>query len=223
MTRAQTPRIPLAAAVALFLVALALRPAIVVIGPLLPTIRADLDVSYGVAGLLTTIPVLCLGLFAPVGPWLAMRLGPRDAVAACVAITIAFSALRTVVPDAPMVLALTFGAGIGMGMAGPLLSIVVRLRAPGAPGLATGAYAGGFVVGSSASALLAILLAGPELDWRRSLAIIAMAGLLSILAWLMLLRPDQQHERVDRRPRALPWRRPLAWGLVVVFGLHSIL
>ena len=50
---------------ALFLGALALRPQLVGVGPLLPEIDDDLDVSHAVAGLLGTIPVLCMGLFAP--------------------------------------------------------------------------------------------------------------------------------------------------------------
>ena len=70
--------------VALFLVATAFRPPLVGIGPLLPLIRSELAMDYSVAGLLTTIPVLCLGILAPFGPWLAHRLGPRNALAACV-------------------------------------------------------------------------------------------------------------------------------------------
>ena len=45
--------------VALFLAALALRPQLVGIGPLLPLVQDDLDVTHAVAGLLGTIPVLC--------------------------------------------------------------------------------------------------------------------------------------------------------------------
>ncbi len=212
---------------ALFLVALALRPQIVVIGPLLPTIRESLNVPFGVAGLLTTIPVLCLGLFAPVGPWLGMKLGPRLALGLCVVITVVFGVARTLAPEAWQILLLTFGAGAGMGMAGPLLSISVRLRAPNRPGLATGAYAAGFVVGSSLAALLAIpletTLGGASGDWRHSLLLVALAGTFSLVAWLALLPPDAPSEHVDSRPRALPWRRPIAWGLVAVFGLQSII
>ena len=66
--------------VALFLAALALRPQLVGIGPLLPPIQDDLDVTHAVAGLLGTIPVLCMGLFAPPAPFLSRpdRLAARD-------------------------------------------------------------------------------------------------------------------------------------------------
>jgi CP family cyanate transporter-like MFS transporter len=216
------PSNPLITAVALFLVALAFRPPIVAIGPLLPAIRVDLDIDFSVAGLLTTIPVLCFGLVAPAGPWLAHRLGPRNAVATCIVITMTFSILRTIASDAAVILLLTVGLGGGIGMVAPLLSMVVRLRAPSRPGLATGASGAGWVVGSSLSALLAIPLAGPELDWRRSLFLLTLAGLFSLASWLLLLRPDQAHERMGNRPRGLPWRNPLAWVLAAVWGLQTI-
>jgi len=50
---------------ALFLVALALRPQIIGVGPLIPSIQDDLGISHTEAGLLATIPVLCMGIFAP--------------------------------------------------------------------------------------------------------------------------------------------------------------
>jgi len=60
--------------VALFLAAVALRPQLVGVGPLLPSIQTDLGVSHAVAGLLGTIPVLCMGLFAPPAPCFLMAL-----------------------------------------------------------------------------------------------------------------------------------------------------
>jgi CP family cyanate transporter-like MFS transporter len=219
----ERPSKPFVPVVALFLVATAFRPPLVGIGPLLPFIRADFAIDFSVAGLLTTIPVLCLGVLAPFGPWLAHRLGPRNALAFCVVNTVVFGILRTLVHDAWLILLLTAGLGVGIGMAGPLLSMVVRLRAPDRPGLATGAYSTGWVVGSSLSALLAIPLAGPDHDWRRTLVLFALAGIVSLASWLVLMRPDQAHERLANRPRGLPWRRPLAWVMVAIFGLQTII
>ena len=67
--------------VALFLAAIALRPQLVGIGPLLPLVQDDLDVTHAVAGLLGTIPVLCMGLFAPPASFLSGRIGSRRAIA----------------------------------------------------------------------------------------------------------------------------------------------
>ena len=65
----------------LFLAGFALRPQIVGVGPLIPSIERDLDVSHAVAGLLNTIPVLCMGLFALPAPVLTRRYGSRLALA----------------------------------------------------------------------------------------------------------------------------------------------
>ena len=70
---------------ALFLGALALRPQLVGVGPLLPEIDEDLGVSHAVAGLLGTIPVLCMGVFAPPAAYVAARIGTRAAIGACLA------------------------------------------------------------------------------------------------------------------------------------------
>jgi CP family cyanate transporter-like MFS transporter len=216
-------RTPVAVLAALFLLGLIVRPAIIAVGPLLPAIQADLAMSFGDAGLLGTLPILCLGLFAPVGPRLAALLGPRNAIATCIAITILFSLLRAIAPSAWLVIGLSLGIGIGMGMAGSILPIVVRLRSPDWPGLATGLYAFGIVVSGSTSAGLAVPLAGPELDWRRSLAIIALACVPPLIGWLLLLGADKSHERITTGPRSLPWRQPIAWALVAVFGLQALL
>ena len=49
---------------ALFIASLALRPQLVGLGPLLPDIQESLAISHGLAGLLATVPVLCMAAFA---------------------------------------------------------------------------------------------------------------------------------------------------------------
>jgi cyanate permease len=56
---------------ALFLVSLALRPQIIATAPLIPSIQADLGISHAVAGLLSAIPVLCMGVFAPAAAYVS--------------------------------------------------------------------------------------------------------------------------------------------------------
>ena len=58
-------------ALTIFLVALNLRAALAALPPLVSTIQQDLGLSGATAGLLTTLPVLCMGLFAPAAQALA--------------------------------------------------------------------------------------------------------------------------------------------------------
>src|SRR5690554_7562181 len=55
------------------LVGLNLRPALSSLAPVLTCIQQDTGLSALSIGALTTLPVLCLGLFAPMAPWLARR------------------------------------------------------------------------------------------------------------------------------------------------------
>ena len=214
--------VPMTVIVGLFLASLAMRPQILAIGPLLPLIRADLDLPAGIAGLLTTIPVLCMGIFAPVGPRLAARFGAGTVFVGCLTVVVTFGLARALAPGVPLVLLATLGIGIGIGTAGALPSMIVSMRIPGRPALGTGAYAGGIVAGSTLSAGFAVPLAG-ETDWRRALLIISVLSIGSIVAWLVLVGLGGRPARGTAVARRLPWRDSTAWLLVVVFGLQSVL
>jgi CP family cyanate transporter-like MFS transporter len=215
-------RPPLRIVTALFVASLALRPQILAIGPLLPLIRADLALPAGIAGLLTTIPVLCMGIFAPIGPRVAARLGTRTAFSICLTLIAGFGLLRAVVPSAGLVLAATLGIGVGIGAAGAIPSMVVSQRIARRPALGTGAYAGGIVAGSTLAAAFAVPLAIGG-DWRRALVIVSFASVFSIVAWLLLVRGDQALRPRREPARRLPWRNGTAWLLILLFGLQSIL
>jgi MFS transporter, CP family, cyanate transporter len=220
---ANRARVPLAAVAALFLASVALRPQILAIGPLLPLIRADLGLSAGIAGLLTTIPVLCMGIFAPFGPRIAARLGARTALTVCLGLLAGFGLVRAVSPNVPLILLSTLAIGVGIGMAGAIPSMVVSQRISMRPALGTGAYAGGIVLGSAMAAAVAIPLAGAADDWRRALLVISLATLLPIAAWLLLIRPDPNLRPLEARAPRLPWRSVTGWLLVAIFGLQSLL
>src|ERR687896_2262002 len=57
------------------LLAANLRPALTGVAPLIGQIRADTGISNGVAGLLTTLPLLAFGLLSPIAPRLARLFG----------------------------------------------------------------------------------------------------------------------------------------------------
>jgi MFS transporter, CP family, cyanate transporter len=215
--------IPLTVVLGLFLASLALRPQLLSIGPLLPSIRADLDLPASVGGLITTIPVLCMGLFAPVGPRIAARLGPRFAFAICLGCIAGFGIVRALVPSVELLLAATLGIGIGIGMAGAVPSMVVSQHLPGHRAMGTGAYAGGIVAGSALAAAVAVPLALGGEAWQRSLAIISILSIGSLGAWLLLVRSDGRDRPVATQALRLPWGSGTAWLLVAVFGLQSLL
>lgn len=211
----------LAFLLALFLATLALRPQLVAIGPLLPEIKQDLGVPHAVAGLLSTIPVLCLGLFAPLAWPLAERLGTRRAVAVCVAAIGAFGLARALAPGAAAVLALTLPIGAAMALAGAMLPVTVKERFSHRPAFATGIYATGIQTGSIIAAAVAVPAGQVAAGWRGSLAVFSLLPLALVIAWLALT-PSVARAVPERLSFRLPFGSPLVWMLAAVFGLQGV-
>ena len=139
------PRLVLAGIV---LSALALRPQIIAIGPLVDAIDSDLGVSHTVTGLLGTIPLLCMGLFAPAAGPLAARVGATRAMT-LVLLTIGIAGIaRAVAPGAAGVIALTVPIGIGIAIGNVLAPVIVKTAFADRPLLATGLFAFGIQIGA---------------------------------------------------------------------------
>ena len=205
----------------LFLAAIALRPQIVGIGPLLPAIQESLDASHALVGLLATIPVLCMGLFAPPAAYLATRVGTRAGIAWALALIGVFGMARAVSPGAALLILFTWPVGIGMGLAGALAPVAVKERFPVRPAGPTGIYTTGIQVGSALSAAIAVPLAGWYGGWRWSLAVFSLVTCVLAGVWLVLTRHESRHERPATRPPRLPWRSGVAWLLVAMFSLMA--
>jgi MFS transporter, CP family, cyanate transporter len=206
----------------LFAGTLALRPQLTGVGPLLPEIQAEFGVSHTSAGLLATIPVLCMGIFALPAARVLRRVGIRTTIAACLAVTAAATIPRAFAPQFGLMLAMTFLFGIAAGVMGAILPAVVKDRFSDSPALATGIFAFGLNVGASLGAGLAVPLAQHLGGWRWSLGSMAAAGALALPAWLVLSRQSLGSGARHTTHDPLPWRNPLAWGATFIFGFQAL-
>jgi cyanate permease len=68
-------------ALGMVLIGINLRPALSSLAPVLGQVKTEIGLSATMAGLLTTLPVLCLGLFGPLAPQLARRFGSERSIA----------------------------------------------------------------------------------------------------------------------------------------------
>ena len=197
------------------------RPQIVGAGPLFPAIRDDLGVSHAIVGLLGTIPVLCMGLFAPPAAFLVRRIGTRLAIAASVGLIGLVGLARAGAPGIALLILLTWPVGIGMGLGGAIAPVAVKERFPDRSGFATGVYATGIQVGSAISSTAAVPLAHALGGWRWSLGVFSAVSCTFALPWLVSLRNEPAHTRPVERPPLPPWRRPSSWLLVAIFSLMA--
>lgn len=211
-------------ALALIAVGINLRSTIAAVPPLVDTIEADLGLSSFWSGVLTTLPVLCMGIFAPLAARLARRLGPAMSVQLA-ALAVAVGVAARVAGSHPSALyAGTFLAGIGLAVAGTLLpSLIKQLFPAGRVGLVTGLYMLSMMGGAALSAALSVPLARWLGSWQASLASWTVLALVGVLAWL----PVAGRERRDRattppdESRRLPWLHPTAWLVAGYLGVQS--
>ena len=204
---------------ALVLVAANLRTLMASLPPLAEAVRADLGLSSAWMGVLTTVPVLCMGLLAPVANQVARRVGSARSIASGIAIVLSGLVLRGAGGEAVWALyAGTFLAGTGIALAGTLLpGIVKAVFPPRRAGLGTGltmfSMMGGAAVASAAAVPLAAALGG----WSRSLLAWAAVALVGMLAWVPVTRAVHHHTLPDEAPEdvshALPWASATAWLL----------
>lgn len=206
----------------MFLAAVTLRPQVVGIGPLLPDIQSTYGISFATAGLLVTIPIVCMGLFAPVAPLLAARIGAVRAVGLAVGLIAAAGVARAVVPGITGLLVLTVLVGAGMGLGNALMVVAVKERFADRPLLITGVYTTGIQFGSAAAAVLAVPIAVHLGGWRVALLTFSIAAAIAFAAWILLARDAPRQPVTGVLPR-FPLHSRLAWTFVLIFGLMGVI
>lgn len=207
---------------ALFIGGTATRPQMMAVGPLIPMIQDDLVVSHAVAGLLATIPLVCMGIFALAGPTSAQLFGTRWGMTLSLLVIAVFGFGRALAPNAFLVLAATVPIGIGIGIGGALLPIAVKERFPKRPAFATGMYTNGYQAGAAISSAIAAPLALWLGGWRESLVAVSVLSLVMAVVWHLSTANNvtAAPRTAATRPR-WPWKDGVAWLLVLSFALRA--
>lgn len=176
------------ALLAILAAAFNLRIGVTEVGPLLDRIRADTSMSATLAGALGSIPFACMGVFAPLGMRLALRMAARRVVAACMLLIVGGTLARAAAPSGPLIVLATFPVGIGIAVMGVVLPGVIKTRFPERTGAAMGAYVAALSVGASATALTMVPLSRALSGWRGAFAVSVIPTLLCLPLWLLLPR-----------------------------------
>ncbi len=216
------PRVRVALMIGLVVAAIGLRPQLIAIGPLVPSIERDLGLANAAAGLLTTIPLIGMGLCTLAAPRLVRRIGAGRAVSLSLAALAVAGFLRALAPDLATLIALTVVVGLGTGLAGAMLPVFVKEHFPTAGALATGIYTTAIQVGATVAAAAAAPLAILTGSWRGALAGMSLAGGVALAVWMLLTRWHGEAGAPSAAPPALRWRSPMAWWLALIFWLTAL-
>jgi CP family cyanate transporter-like MFS transporter len=205
--------------VALVLAAINLRPGITSLAPLIERIAAELSLSRSFISLTTALPVLCMGLLAPLAPRLALRWGLERTIVLCMALIALALLARLAAHQSAVLIASAIALGAAIAVAGPLLSGFIKRYFAGQMGRVVGWYSLGMAIGGAAGAVLtapATALFGDA--WHLGLAVWALPALLGVLLWLCL--PNQLGAG-ETQEGGLPWRQPRAWLISCFFALQA--
>ncbi|RRV08356.1 MFS transporter [Pseudomonas sp. v388] len=206
----------------LVLVALNLRPALSSIAPLLNDVSDSLGMSAAEAGLLTTLPVLCLGLFAPLAPILARRFGAERVVLVILLTLAAGLALRSLFGKFGLFSG-SLLAGASIGIVGVLLPGIVKRDFPKQAGAMTGVYTMALCLGAAIAAGSTVPLTQHFGDsWQIGLGFWLLPALIAALVWFPQAHEAHDNNRAVYRVKGL-LRDPLAWQVTLYMGLQSSL
>jgi CP family cyanate transporter-like MFS transporter len=211
-----TSRLYLAAAIVL--VALNARPALSTIGPVLPEAMAATGLTAGESWVLTTVPVVMLGVFGLLAPKFARAYGVERAVLLLTLLLAAALAMRGFGSLPAVALGCAVG-GAAIGAANVLLPGMIKRDFSDRMPLMTGLYTMALTGGAAAAAGTVVPLSRALGSWSYGLAIFAVPALIAAAVFA----PEAARAI---KPPATPklgwiWKDKLAWTVTLFMGLQS--
>jgi MFS transporter, CP family, cyanate transporter len=207
----------------LVLIAFNLRPVFSSASALLPEIIEQTGLSSFGAGVLTTLPVVCLGVFAPLAPRLAQRIGAERTLLAVLLLLALGTALRGF-GSLPLLFFGTALAGSCIAVGNVLLPGLVKRDFASRTGMMTGLYTMALCAGAASAAGFTLplqrVLGG---SWSLALGAWALPAILVAVIWFphaffRQVRTKHAGFRVEGL-----WRDRLAWQVTLFMGLQSAL
>lgn len=205
--------------IAIVLLGLNLRPVLAAIGPLLDRIQLDTGLDHIGASLLTSLPVVIMGLGALTAAVLRERLGEGNGILLGVLLIAVACLLRGVLPDATTLIATALLAGAGIAFIQALLPGLIKSRFAADSGRLIGFYSCAIMGGAAFGAALTPWLA-QSLGWSWALAGWALPALLAAALW-QHAAPRQAVAASGNAPQLNVWRSPRAWLLMSFFGVGT--
>ncbi|MDQ2837823.1 MAG: MFS transporter [Actinomycetota bacterium] len=203
---------------------LTMRVAVSSVGAVLDDLEAGLHTSSGVAGIITSLPVIAFAGIGILGPRLAHRFGEHRMLTIALLATTIGLALRAITGNIWLFAVLSMLALSGGAIANVLMPALVRRHFPDRIGAMTAIYTTSLAIGLTAAAGLTVPISNlGGHNWRFGIGSWAALTAAAILPWLPTLAGDRP-SRDDQPPRVpISWmaHSKLAWALALLFGTQS--
>jgi CP family cyanate transporter-like MFS transporter len=211
---------------ALVLTGLSLRTAVTSVGAALDELQDGLHTSSTVAGVITTLPVVCFAGLGALTPRLSRAAGPHRLLTGALVLSTVGLATRPVANTAVVFVLISVVALAGSAVSNVLLPSLVKEHFPDRIGAMTALYTTALAVGTTAAAGLTVPIGSAGDGWRTGLGAWAVLSALAVLPWLPTLRAERTGSDVDEPAVHVSMRALLrsrtAWGLTTFFGVQSM-
>lgn len=206
-----------------FLATSSLRVTLTSLGPVMNDIAVGLNLSSAVVSFLVTIPIVCMGVFALAASPLSNRFGMERVITVSLFLIAVSTLTRSYFESSFLLFFSSFLMGIGIAIAGPLLSGYVKHHFKQRSNVGMIFYTFGIsisgVLGSLSSSVLNQYLGW---DWTITLEFWAAPILVISGIWAAFYLFKSTTSIALSAPKAkMPWKAPRAWMLVACFGLQS--
>lgn len=213
----------------IILIAGTLRAPLTAVGPIINEIKADLHINNGVAGLITTIPLIIFGIFSPIASKVLERYSMSHVLFYAVLLTIVGLVLR-VSGGITCFFVGTIILGIAIAFGNVTLPAYGKWRFPLQIGLITGIYSAtmNFTAGLGGGLSYPLSTLTP-ISYRFSLVFWVLIAVCAILVWLPQLRRTNDSiddadtlGQTDQKPIKI-YRSKLAWAVALMMAFQSMM
>ncbi|MYL40267.1 MFS transporter [Virgibacillus massiliensis] len=207
-------------------IAFNLRPSITSVGPIIGTIRDQLNLSNGSVGFLTSLPLIAFAIMSPLVPKISNRYTNERVMLIGLIVLFIGVSLRSL-SVIFFLFAGTLLIGFGIAICNVLLPSVIKEKFPAKVGIMTSVYStimGGFA--ATASGLSVPIASGLNLGWQIALFVWAVPALIGIIVWGYLVKKRANERSLYHYVQPVSnriWKSPLAWQVAGFMGFQSFL
>lgn len=208
----------------IFLASLNMRAGLVVISPLIPILKERFDLSTNAISLLAGIPIFCFAATSLIMGQVS-RLGSSNRIIKWALTVLAIALTARTFTGLTGLYLFSFIMGISIAVMNYEMPAWVKENAPDSAGFMTGVYT--TIMGVTAAVATAVSVPLAELNslsWQMAMIPwIALAGLVALYWWR---KADAVSSKELSKPahfwKSHAFRNPIAWALVLFFGLESM-
>ncbi len=206
--------------------AFSFRSLITAVGPVVGDIKTDLNISSGIAGMLTTIPVIIFSVTA----FFAGAILPRYRVGISASVCFLLTASGTVIRSYCGSAGLYFGTlliGLGIGTLNVMVPALNREKLPQQIGVLTGLYNVSLNLMAGMGSGLTYTLSRKIGGWRPAIAVWGIFPLIAIPLWIRLSRLEQFRDREGEAfspfTAAGKFLNRKVWAVSILMALQSFI